>query len=119
MCVVHYYEQAPCTRNALEDGLTSVCERDPRADDKVFDGVRDEHFAGSGLGRDSGSDVNGDPDRSAINQLALAGVDARADLDPEAPRGVYDPAGTPDCACRPVAIAICSISGCLRRPSDG
>ena len=52
-----------------------------RADDQVTHGARDEDFAGAGLAEDARRDVYGDPADVVVEQFALAGVDAGADLD--------------------------------------
>ena len=60
----------------------SVLEAETRPGHKVLDGVRDKHFVWCGRGRDSSADRYGDSGNFAVRQLALAGVDAGADLDP-------------------------------------
>ena len=52
-----------------------------RADDQVTHGARDQDVAGAGLAEDPRRDVYRDPADVAVQQFALAGVDAGADLD--------------------------------------
>jgi hypothetical protein len=54
----------------------SIVEADLRSGDEVADGLRDEHLARSGMRRDPGADVDGEPGDLALVELALADVDS-------------------------------------------
>ena len=58
-----------------------VLEARARTDDQVTDGAGDEDFAGAGLADDPRGDVYCHPPDVGVQQFALAGVDAGADLE--------------------------------------
>jgi hypothetical protein len=58
----------------------AVLEPQPRPDDEVLDGARREHLAGPCARHHPRADVDGDPGHVVANELALAGVQAGADL---------------------------------------
>jgi len=73
----------PGLGDALELVLASVLEFDPRTGDEVLDGARNEHFAGLGHRCDPGADVDGDAAGLAVDQLALAAVQPRTNVEVE------------------------------------
>src|SRR5437867_2572441 len=61
----------------------AVLEGEAGAGDEVLDGARDEHLAGPGLRSDPRARVDGDPGDLAVQEFALAGVQAGAHLEPQ------------------------------------
>src|SRR5688572_11624250 len=78
-------EELPGARDAFQLVLTSVGELQARPDDEIPDGPGHQDLARAGLRRDAGADVYGDPSDVSVSDLALAGVQARPDLDPQGP----------------------------------
>src|ERR1044071_6774753 len=95
-------EQPPLLRDALQLGGAPFAEAETRARDEVFDRAGDEHFPRLRLLRDASSDVYCDPAHFAVHQLALTGMQARANLQAELAHGLPDRAGAANRACRPV-----------------
>jgi hypothetical protein len=58
--------ERPLAGNALERTGTKVLELDPRARHQVLHRARDEHRAGSGLGRHARADADGDAGELAV-----------------------------------------------------
>jgi hypothetical protein len=80
----------------------SIVEADLRSGDEVADGLRDEHLARSGMRRDPGADVDGEPGDLALVELALADVDSDPRFEAERSDAVDDRLRRPDRACRAV-----------------
>src|SRR2546427_6518210 len=76
----------------------AVLELEAGARDEVFHGARDEDLAGLGVCRYAGAGVDGDAHHLAVDELALAGVQAGAYFESELAHGLADRAGTADCA---------------------
>ena len=74
-------QELPGAGHATQLDAAAVLEARARADDKVTDSARDEDFAGAGLAEDPRRDVYREPPDVGVQQFALAGVDAGADLD--------------------------------------
>src|SRR5437764_15260648 len=70
--------EPPRAGNALQLVLTALLEGDPGAGDEVVHRARDEHLARPGEGRDARAGVDGDPAYLPVRDLALAGVEPRA-----------------------------------------
>ena len=73
--------ELPGAGHTTQLDAAAVLEAGARADDQVTDGPGDEDFAGAGLAEDPRRDVDGEPPDVGVQQFALAGVDASADLD--------------------------------------
>src|SRR5438034_6217936 len=82
--------EPPVTRHALQFAGATILELDPRAGDEVFHRRRDEHFARLGQRGDARSRGHCDPAQLAVDPLALARVQARADLETECADGIAD-----------------------------
>jgi hypothetical protein len=82
--------------------LAPVFERDPRARDEVANGARHKHLPGTRSAGHAGSRVHRDAADLVSHQLALAGVDARPDLDPELANAFPDRPRCADGTRRPV-----------------
>src|ERR671930_2095198 len=95
-------KEPPLARHALQLVSAAVLELEPRPRDEVLDGARDEHLARPSLVGDAGSDVDGDPARLPAVELALAGMDARADVEAEVAEDAPDRARARDGARRAV-----------------
>src|SRR6185436_8716615 len=80
--------QAPGPGHALERVLAAVGEADPGADDEVLDGVGDEHLARRRERADARADVDREAADVLADRLALARVEAGAQLDAELPHRV-------------------------------
>jgi hypothetical protein len=61
----------------------AVLEVDPGAGDEILDRSRDEHLSGRRRSGDARADVHGDPGDLAVGDLALAGVQTGADIEPD------------------------------------
>ena len=72
--------EPPFAGDTLQLVNAAVVELDPRAGDEVLHGARDEHFTGCGRVCDASPDRNGDPGQLPVVPLALAGVEADAEL---------------------------------------
>ena len=74
-------QELPGARHTTQLDAAAVLKAGAGADDQVTDGAGDEDVAGSGLAEDPRGDVYGDSPDVGVEQFALAGVDAGADLD--------------------------------------
>src|SRR5918912_3540752 len=92
----------PRPGHALELVLAALLEGDPRAGDEVAHRARDEDLTRPGQRRDPRAGVDGDPAHLPVRELALAGVEPCAELEPEAAHAVADRARGADRACGPV-----------------
>src|SRR5205807_8938792 len=88
-------------------------EHDPGTGDEVANGAGDEHLPRAGRRRDPRAGVHGDAADLLLKQLALAGVQTRADVDSELAhpvadrkRGAHRPRGTVEAREEPVARRI-------------
>jgi hypothetical protein len=104
--------EVPLSRDALEFMRSAVFEPDARAGDEVFDGTGDEYLSRLGLRRDTRADVDGEPADLAVDQFALSGVQACADVDPQLAYGFSNSRSARDCSSRSVedreeAVARC------------
>src|SRR6185369_16281499 len=95
-------EETPVAGYALQVLSPPILERQPRARDEVSDRRRDKHFAGLGQRGDPGSDMHGNSAKLVPHDFALAGMEARPDLESERPYVVRDGAGAAHCAGRAV-----------------
>jgi hypothetical protein len=82
--------QPPAVANAFELVLTSALEPDAGACNKVLNGLRYQHFRGSGERSDPGTDHDGDAANLSVDNLALASVKAGSNLETERPNGVRE-----------------------------
>ena len=94
--------QAPLAGDALQLGCLALLELELRAGDEILDRSRHEHLPGTRRVRHAGADVHGDPADLAAHLLALTGVEARPDLEPERANRVDDRRGAADGARGPV-----------------
>src|SRR6201987_4095624 len=74
-------KQLPDTGHTAHLDAAPLLEARARTDDQVTHGARDEDLAGTGLAKDPRRDVYGNSPDVSVDQFALAGVDASADLD--------------------------------------
>src|SRR5262245_58036126 len=89
-CSTLHSEQLPAPRNTLELVLTAICEIDARADHEVLDGLGHQDLSGRCQGSHARSDVDGQPSEVVTADLALTGVEADAQVDPEFPGRLDD-----------------------------
>src|SRR2546423_1777707 len=82
--------EPPRPGNALQLVLAALLEGDPGAGDEVAHRARDEHLARPGERRDARAGVDGDPAHLPVRELALARVQAGAELEPEAAHTVAE-----------------------------
>src|SRR5207244_646096 len=87
---------APLARYPLERVETAVGELDPRAGDQILDRSGDEDLARTGECRNAGARVHRDPAHRVARELDLAGVNARAHLQPELRYPLDDTPGAAD-----------------------
>ena len=85
----------------------------PEPTTRSFTVPRDEHFAGLRLGRHAGADVYGDSADLAVHLLALARVEAGADLNADLADGLGDCCGAADGSYRPVERCEEAVAGCV------
>src|SRR6185437_10462815 len=97
---LEHLEQSPLAGHALEVVHAAVVEVDPGASDEVLHGARDEHLSPASQRRDARANVHGEPADLPVDALALAGVQAGADLEAERANAVADRASAPDGADR-------------------
>src|SRR5512133_2151678 len=95
-------EQAPRVRNPLQPLPAAILEVDSGPADEVLHGARDEHLAGLGERCHTRADVHRDAADLAVHELALARVQARADLQVDRANAVADRARAADRPRRPV-----------------
>jgi hypothetical protein len=70
----------PGAGHATQLDAAAVLEARARADDQVTHGAGDEDVTRAGLAEDARGDVYREPPDVGVEQFALAGVDAGADL---------------------------------------
>lgn len=75
--------EVPFARNALQFVLAAILESQPGPGDEVPHPARNEYFSGGCLCRDSCADVDCDPGDFAVDDLALARVEAGTNLEAE------------------------------------
>src|SRR5687768_7186846 len=95
-------EQPPAAGNALELVLAAVLEAQAGPRHEVGHGGRDADLAGARGSGHPGADVHGDPADVVADQLALAGVQPRPDLQAETGDRLADGGGPLDRARGPV-----------------
>ena len=74
-------EETPLAGHALQLVRSAIRELDAGAHDEVSDRARHEHLARLRLRGHARADVHGHAADVVVDQLALSGVDARADVD--------------------------------------
>lgn len=79
--VAIHREELPGAGHATQLDAAAVLEANARPDDQVTHRARDEDFSGASLTADPSGDVCRNAPDIGVQQLALAGVDADADLD--------------------------------------
>src|SRR5207248_920524 len=92
----------PALAHALERVLAAVLELDPGAGDEISHRRGGKDLARARERGDPRTRVNGDPGDLVTEQLALAGVDAGAKLEPEVADGVADGESAANCTRGPV-----------------
>ena len=70
--------------------LASVVERESAAGRQVLDGARDEDVPWTRHARDAGTDGHREPGALAVDELTLARMNARADLDSDLTDPIHD-----------------------------
>jgi hypothetical protein len=95
-------KEAPLAGEALEAMDSALAKVETGAGDEILHRARHHDLARSGLRHHARAGVNGDAGDCVIDALALAGVDAGADLEAEASQGVTDAHGAADGAGRAV-----------------
>src|SRR5262245_9507323 len=88
--------ESPRTRNSLQFVRSAVLENEGSAGDEVLHGSGDEDFAWLSHGGEPGSDGDGDAGELAVQPLALSGVHAGPDLEPERWHVVHERQGALD-----------------------
>src|SRR5437867_351470 len=107
----------PPPGDALEVVDPAVAELEARACDQLCDGAGDEHFPRRRLSGDTRAGVNRDAADAVVDQLDLAGVNARADVDPQVSQAIDDLERAADRARRTVERCEESVTGTLDLPS--
>ena len=74
-------QELPGAGHATQLDAAAVLEAGARADDQITHGAGNEDFPGTGVAEDARRDVYRDAPDVGVQQFALAGVDAGADLD--------------------------------------
>src|SRR5262249_17225409 len=83
-----YRPQSPRLFDAFERVLAAALEPVARAGSQILHRRRAEHFAGCGSGLNARREIDRHADDVVVGGLALARVQARADLDPESSQPV-------------------------------
>ena len=91
--------------------LAPIFERDLGACNEILDGVRSEHLARRSDGGDARSDDDGEATRLTVDDLALAGVQARSDVESEFGHCRHDRVGAPHRTSRPVETREEAVTG--------
>ena len=107
--------QLPPPRNPLEAVLPSIAKLDARSRDEVADRSRNQHLGWLCKGADLGADLNRDAFQLPADRLALARVDSRPDLVPEAPELSGDCARAADRTAGPIECGQEPLPGGLDR----
>src|SRR5450830_555047 len=100
----------PPARNTLQLVVARIVEDESGAGDQVLDRLRHQDLRGPGLGGDAGTDRYRDPRALPVDEVALAGVHARADLDTELADPFSDLERAPDRARGPVKCRVEAIA---------
>src|SRR5262249_26868670 len=95
-------EEPPLAGDSLELRDAAVLELDPRPGDEDLDRARHEHLARLRARGDARARVHRDSGNLAVDDLALACVEAGAHVDAELANGFGNRTGTADRARRPV-----------------
>jgi hypothetical protein len=82
--------QAPTAGDALQLVLTAILEQEARAGNEILDRLGDEDLPCTRARRDAGLDRHAQSCRLALDQLALPGMHAGADLDAQRPHALGD-----------------------------
>src|SRR5215218_3034426 len=88
--------QPPFAGNALQLVYSALLELDARARDEVLDGLRDQHLPRPRQRSDARARVDREAAHLVAVELAFAGVDARADLEPTVRNRIANRGRTPD-----------------------
>jgi len=75
---------------------TAIGELDARSGHEIFDGLRDEDVARSGMRSDSCADRNGDTGNLSVHDLSLAGMQTGPELESQLGNRVADGARAAD-----------------------
>src|SRR5215471_14679441 len=94
---VRHSVEVPLAGDAFEFVLAAVLEGYAGAGDEVFDGAGDEYLSRLCVCGHAGARVDGDAGDLAVDQFALAGVQARANLETEFRHRLDDRASAGDC----------------------
>src|SRR5262249_39540859 len=103
--------------HAFERVLAAVGEVDPGADDEVLDGAGDEHLTRLRERADARADVDREPADVIADRLALAGVQAGAQLEPQSLQLVANRERAADRARRTVERREEAVAKRLHRPA--
>jgi len=90
----------PFSGHALELYVTSVSEGQPGAGDQVLDGARNDNFIRLRLCGHTRPDMHGNAAYLPGHDLALAGMQPGADMQPQLPYPITDRLRAPDGARR-------------------
>lgn len=80
----------------------AATELDSGAGNQVLDGGEDQHLSGLCIRRDAGADVDRDSNDLPLDELALTGVQADPQLEPELTHRLGDCTTATNPACGPV-----------------
>jgi hypothetical protein len=92
----------PFSRHTLELYVTSVSEGQPGTSDQILDGARNDNLIWLCLCSDARPDMHGNAAYLPVHDLALAGMQSGADMQPQLPYPVADRLRAPDGARRSV-----------------
>ena len=100
----------------LQGTSALIDKTEPRARDKIADGARHKHLTTLSLGRDTGSDMNGNSGDVLSLQFDLTSVQATADLQVKGAHPLDDSRRAPNRARRPVECGEKAVPKCLHLP---
>jgi hypothetical protein len=98
-------------RNSFELVDTGVFKRESGACHQVLHGLRDQDLRRTSQSRDASPDRNGDACDLAVDQLALARVHSRTNLDPEIPDASAGILGASDRSGGTIEVGVEAVAG--------
>ena len=115
---LRHSEESPGVGHALELMSSQISELDPRSQDEILDGPRDQNRARFGLRHDPVGEMHGQPPDLITGQLHLSGMEPGSNLDAELIQFIGDPRRADDCSGRAVEHRKKAIAGVVHLASS-
>ena len=110
-------QQLPGAGHVPQLDAAAILEPRARSDDQVTHGAGDQDFTGAGLAEDARRDVYREPPDVGVQQFALAGVNASAELDAQCLGVSAQGLGAADGLRRAVEGGQVAVAGALDHPA--